>query len=296
MERHLCAVADTRTDRLGELNQHTGDRQAENKIGSNHPVILTLFLMRYIVNINERREKIQKYAGIGLICIAGLVVSPIIFMAITGLIGLVVAALIGLAIVTFAPWVSMKFANWRVKAIVSEARENPIETMINLLAAKRQAFKEFQINVTTAVTARNGFKTKIEAFAKKYPARAVEFQTQLENMTDLVERKKKALVVAEKMLEDGQLKLEEMQAYWDMSQAAQAANKAAGMDTGDMFERLKADTACDAVFESMNRAFAELEVAATLDVDAEVVDNNPKLMHNVNVVDLTAVQLKEKVR
>jgi hypothetical protein len=52
-----------------------------------------------------------------------------------------------------------------------------------------------------------------------------------------------------------------------MSQAAQAANAAAGMDTGDQFERLKADTACDAVFESMNRAFAELEVAASLAVD-----------------------------
>ena len=71
------------------------------------------------------------------------------------------------------------------------------------------------------------------------------------------------------MLEEGHNKLDEMKAYWDMSQAAQDANKAAGMDTGDQFERLKADTAVDAVFESMNRAFAELEVAAALDVNSD---------------------------
>ena len=251
------------------------------------------------MDIEAKRQKIKKWSSIGLIALIGLIVSPVIFLAIKGLIGLIIAAVVGLTVVTFAPWMAMKFANWKVKAIIAEARENPIETMINLLTAKRQAFKEFQANVTTAVTARNGFKTKIEAFAKKYPARAVEFQTQLESMTDLVERKKKALVSAEKMLEDGQLKLEEMQAYWDMSQAAQAANKAAGMDTGDMFDRLKADTACDAVFESMNRAFAELEVAAALDVEA--VDKEPEsVLKLVNkdptVLDLTAIRETVKVR
>jgi hypothetical protein len=199
--------------------------------------------------------------------LVGLIVSPIIFLAIQGLVGLVIAGVVGLSIVTFTPWMTMKFANWKVRAIMSEAKENPIETMINLLAAKQIAFKEFQVNVTTAVTARNNFKSKIETFAAKYPARAPEFKTQLVRMTDLVERKKKALNDAEHMLEEGHNKLEEMKAYWEMSQAAQAANKAAGMDTGDQFEKLKSDTAVDAVFESMNRAFAELEVAAALDVD-----------------------------
>jgi len=220
------------------------------------------------VETNEKRERIKKWATVGLIGVTGLLVAPVIFLAIKGLVGLAIAGVIGLAAVTFAPVISMKFANWKVKGIMHEAAENPIETMINLLAAKQAAFKEFQINVTTAVTARNNFKNKIEAFAVKYPARAQEFKTQLARMTDLVERKKRALSDAEAMLEEGQHKLDEMKAYWDMSQAAQAANKAAGMDTGDQFERLKADTAVDAVFESMNRAFAELEVAAALDVNS----------------------------
>lgn len=240
----------------------------------------------------QRKEKIKKWASIGLIGLAGLVVSPFIFLAVKGLIGLAIAAVVGLTIVTFAPWVAMKFANWKVKAIVHEAKENPIETMVNLLAAKRQAFEVFKDNVTTAVTARDTFKTKCISFAKKFPARAEEFNTKLADMTVLVERKKHALSDAQDSLEQGQLKLEEMQAYWEMSQAAQAANQAAGMDTGDQYEKLKADTAVDAVFESMNRAFAQLEVAATL-------DSNPQLSYDSqNVIDMPvgSVQVKEKVR
>jgi ribosome-binding protein aMBF1 (putative translation factor) len=225
------------------------------------------------MDITTRKAKIQKWATVGLIGLAGLIVSPIVFLAIKGLVGLAIAAVLGLAIVTFTPWVSMKFANWRVKAIMHEAGENPIETMINLLVAKREAFETFKENVTNAVTARDSFKQKCQEFAKKYPARANEFNQQLANMTELVERKKQALADAQQTLEVGQHKLEEMKAYWDMSQAAQEANRAAGMDTGDLYEKLKADTAVDAVFESMNKAFAQLEVAAALD-DAPGISYN----------------------
>lgn len=234
------------------------------------------------MDINAKREKIKKWASIGLIGFVGLFVSPFVFLAIQGLVGLIIAAVIGLGVVAFTPWLTMKFANWKVRAIMSEATQNPIETMINLLAAKREAFESFRENVTNAVSARDTFRLKCEQFAKKYPARAEEFNKQLANMTALVERKKAALNDAQDSLEEGQHKLEEMKAYWDMSQAAQEANKAAGMDTGDLYERLKADTAVDAVFASMNKAFAQLEVAAALDVasDDKIAEPVAQLVHS----------------
>lgn len=247
--------------------------------------------MSLAADLLQRKERIKKWASIGLIGLAGLVVSPFVFLAVKGIAGLILAGVLGLAIVSFAPWVAMKFANWKVKAVVHEATENPIETMVNLLAAKKQAFLVFKEEVTNAVTARDSFKTKCADFAKKFPARAPEFNQQLANMTTLVEKKKAALADAQKSLELGDAKLEEMRAYWDMSQAAQAANAAAGMDTGDMYEKLKADTAVDSVFESMNRAFAQLEVAATL-------DTNHQLTYDAgNVIELpaTSVQVKQKV-
>ena len=231
------------------------------------------------MNLAERKARIERWAKVGLIAAIGLIVSPIIFLTIKGLIGLAIAALIGLTMVTFAPWVSMKFANWKVKAIVHEAGENPIETMVNLLAAKRQAFVTFQENVVAAVTARDNFRDKVANFSKKYPARAPEFEKKLADMTKLVEMKKVALAAAEKALDDGEHKLDEMRAYWEMSQAAQEAHAAAGMDTGDMYEKLKADTAVDAVFASMNKAFAQLEVAAALEDPAEQTARVVTLSH-----------------
>ena len=247
------------------------------------------------MDIETQRAKVKKWSTVALIGVVGLVVSPIIFLAIQGLIGLIIAGIVGLAVVTFTPWMTMKFANWKVKAIMAEARENPIETMVNLLSAKREAFHLFQANVTTASTAEKNFKTKCDQFSKQYPARAQEFQVQLSAMHNLVERKMAALKQASQSLEDGENKLTEMRAYWDMSQAAQAANKAAGMDTGDQFERLKADTAVDAVFESMNRAFAELEVAASLETLDAPTTSVAQLAHSEPVVLTVPVREAQKV-
>lgn len=240
------------------------------------------------MDITERKERFRKWTTLGLIAVAGLIVSPLIFLAIKGIVGLAIAAVAGLAIVTFTPIVAMKFANWKVKAIASEAKENPIETLVNLLEAKKQAYAAFRTSVEDAVTARKDFETKCLQFSTQYPARASEFNQQLAAMTDLVDRKKQALKEAKESLALGDGKLSEMRAYWEMSQAAQAAQKAAGMDTGDLFEKLKADTAVDAVFESMNKAFARLEVAAEL-------DNVGQIAHNTTEVNLNVIQIKDKV-
>lgn len=263
-------------------------------------------------NIQEvlvaKRDKFKTWATVGAMGLIGLVVAPFILMSIGGLIGLAVAAGVGFTLVTLAPWFALKVANWKyrlvdaekvdhIKKVTSAAEQNPIETLTALLIAKKQAYNVFKASVTQAVTARSNFKDKVAKFKEKYPARAAEFEAQLARMTDLVERKKKALAEAQTSLEDGDNKLEEMKAYYEMSKDAIEANRAAGMDTGDAFEKLKADTACDAVFESMNMAFAQLEVAASLDVEA---DDKPEqtvaqLSHSQPVVLDVQVRETQKV-
>lgn len=231
------------------------------------------------MNLSEKREKIRKWGLVGLIGLTGFVVAPIIFLTIKGLIGLIIAGTIGSLVVAFAPWWAMKLANWRVKAITSEAKENPIETMVNLLANKREAFTRFKKSVEDAVTAYKTFEKKCADFELKFGVeRGSEFRRQLSAMGTLVEQKVQALREAQKSIAQAEDKLTEMRAYWEMSQAAQEANKAAGMDTGDLYERLKADTAVDSVFESVNRAFSQLEVAAALQEPhkMELVDNSGK--------------------
>lgn len=218
-----------------------------------------------------KSSRIKNIVGFGIATIAGFIVAPAIYVAIQGLIGLAIAAVVGLAIASFAPWVAMKFANWKVAAIEHEASENPIETMRNLLIQREVAYKEFEQSVVTAITARKNFSNQCDEFANKFPDRAPEFYAQLENMTGLVERKKEALAAAKVQLGLGHSKLQEMEAYWKMSQAAQEANAAAGMDTGDLFEKLKEDTAANAVFESINRAFAQLEMESSVNTQTPCV-------------------------
>jgi hypothetical protein len=236
------------------------------------------------MNIEQKRANYDKWFKIGLVALAALLLSPIIFLVVKGIVGLALAAGIGLIIVNLAPVFSMKLANWKVKGIIAEAKENPIETMICLLASKKLAFKTFKDSVEVAITASKTFELKCKAFAQQYPARAREFDNQLTVMQALVERKKIALKDAQNMLIEGENKLTEMRMYYDMAEAANAANKATGMDTGDIYAQLKSDTACDAVFESMNRVFSQLEVESAL-----ALENNPSPALNIVDVKVKAV-------
>lgn len=258
--------------------------------------------------LEEKKKSLKKWATIGGMGVA-IVLSPILFLLMASGIGLIIAAAIGFVAIQLAPWFALKVANWKyrledaekvshIKKVTAAAEANPIETLTALLAAKNKAFLVFKAAVEQAVTARSNFKTKVEKFKLKYPARAAEFEAQLARMTDLVERKKRALNEAQQSLEDGAMKLEEMKAYYEMSKDAIEANRAAGMDTGDAFEKLKADTACDAVFESMNAAFAQLEVASALDVDevAQPAPATAQLGHSEPVVlDVQTSKVRESV-
>jgi len=254
--------------------------------------------------IVAKRDKFSGWIKLAALAAVGLFVAPFIFMAIGGIIGLAVAAAVGFTLVQLAPWFALKIANWKYRLIDAEkvdhiqkvtaaAEQNPIETLTALIIAKKQAFQVFKASVEQAVTARSNFKSKVEKFKQKYPARAAEFEAQLARMTDLVERKKRALNEAQASLEDGDHKLEEMKAYYEMSKDAIEANRAAGMDTGDAFEKLKADTACDAVFESMNMAFAQLEVAAALDVDSDDKPAQPVAQLEVSEPVVIDVKVRE---
>ncbi len=241
-----------------------------------------------IEELDAKKDKLKKWATVAGIGAIGLIVSPFIFLAIGGLVGLAAAAATGFVLVSFAPVFARIVADAKyramdaakvahIKRVEAAAHENPIETLQTLLMAKKKAFEEFKDSVTKAATARDNFKAKVQKFSVDYPARAHEFQTQLARMSDLVERKKSALKDALQSLRDGDSKLEEMKAYWEMSKDAIEANRAAGMDTGDVFEKFKADTACDSVFESMNLAFAQLEVAASLEDTPDDKSAHPAL-------------------
>lgn len=257
--------------------------------------------------IEAKKAKLGNWIKGGSLGVTGVVVAPIILMVIGGVVGLVVAAAVGFLAVQLAPYFAQKVANYKyrlmeaeriehIKKVTAAAAENPIETLTSMLIEKKKAFQKFKASVETGVTVRSNFANKVDKFKLKYPARAPEFEKQLGRMTAMVEQKKVALKEAQESLEIGDQKLEEMKAYYEMSKDAIEMNRAAGMDTGDAFEKLKADTACDAVFTQMNAAFAQLEVAAALDVNSadHPEQSVAQLAHSEPVVlDVNTVQVRD---
>lgn len=120
-----------------------------------------------IEEIDAKKEKMQKWISIGAMVAIGLVVSPVIFLAIGGMVGLAVAGALGFAMVSFAPVIALKIANAKYRATEAEkiahiqkvqaaATINPIETMQNLLQQKNKAFRDFKSSVENAIAARHG--------------------------------------------------------------------------------------------------------------------------------------------
>lgn len=244
------------------------------------------------LTIEQRRERIKKWGTIGLIAAAGLIVSPIIFMAIQGLIGLAIAAVVGLTIVTFAPVVAMKFANWKLRSIKAEAMKNPIETLQNIYNEKRGALTTFKQNIESFTAQVGKYESELDQFKAKFPAKADVFEEQLTKMKQLLRVRVESYKNAKAELQLFDKKIEEADAMWKMSQSALALNKAAGMDIGDEFEKIKVETSLDSVELSMNNAFAQLETAL---MDSEDI-NSQLLIPNKQPLTIDVTPTLEKVR
>lgn len=261
----------------------------------------------------QKRDKMAKFGTAGIILVGGFIAAPIALTAIAGTLGLVAAGTIGMVTLTVAPVAAKKLANWKYRALISEenshiskikreAAENPIETLERILNEKRLATLEFKKNVETATAARNTFATQVETFKQRYPARAAQFESALGNLKVAVDQKQRALKDAYAVLKEGEDRLDEMRAYFKMSEALLKANEAANISNDDFYAKMSQDCAMDAVLDHINLAFAQVEVAAALEtttVPAAVVEvpQPEALAHSPsNVLETATVNVKEKVR
>ncbi|VWC68457.1 hypothetical protein BLA39750_00357 [Burkholderia lata] len=204
------------------------------------------------------KVKLIKWA----IIIAGVAIAaPAALFILKGVIALVAAGVIGLGAIYFAPVVAMKFANQKVKMIVEEAQANPIETLINQLAEKRQAAQKFADSITAFRTEVKNFENKTELFEKQYPDDAPRFRQQLDTMKQLLSFREGRYKQVQAELKNFASAIDRAKAMWDMSQAAQQMNKLAGKQASDTFEQIKTDVAVDSVMRSVNKAFSEMETS-----------------------------------
>jgi len=225
-----------------------------------------------MLSLDERRAKLQTKFKVGLAILAAAIVAPVVWLAVGGLIGLAVAGVLALTIVNAAPVLSMKLANWRLKAIKAEAYKNPVETLQMALKEKLEKLEQFRLKIVEFSTSVKSYRSKVQAFSEKWPDKASVFQEQLRNMEALLEKRKNAYQVAVKESQSFELKIQEADAMWQMAMAAQDMNEAANLTGDDLMEKIKVDTSLNSVQDAMNRAFTDLEMMI-LDEDVPALPN-----------------------
>jgi len=251
----------------------------------------------------DQKQKFITIAKWGITIIAVAIMAPVAWMAVTGMVGIALAAGIGLVGINAAPVIELKLANAKYRALDAErvehidkvstaAATNPIETLIQQSMEKRQASDQFKQAITVFRTEVKNFSDQIATFAKEYPDDVARFQTQQDAMNKLLKFREDRYKQLQVELDNFDAAIKRAQAMWKMSQAAQKMNKLAGMELGDPFEKIKADSAINSVMTSMNKAFAEMETALMDNKEvqqAQRIENSPS---PVLTIDTTVVTQK----
>jgi hypothetical protein len=243
--------------------------------------------------VNDIDLKRKKFAGIvklGIGAVAIIVLAPAIMLLVKGLIGIAVAGVVGLAIVNFAPVIAMKMANWKVKAIVSEAKENPIETMVNVANDRAEKLTEALQRIGDLSASVKNFADKVVGFKKQWPNDAAAFDAAVANANKVLAKWQNDYRIAKVALEQYLLEIDKCRAVNEMAVEMAKLNKMAQMDSDKLMEELKSKTAIDEVSRRMNSAMAQLETSLLEEVKFDVtpgaaITNNPTPVASFGIVD-----------
>ena len=223
------------------------------------------------VDPEVRRKRIARNTKILITLVVGLIVSPVIFLAVKGVVGLAVAWLLaeasrhtaeglGTVAVQFAPVVSMKVANWKLKMIKAEAERNPIETMQIILVEKSEAIQQGDEKIVQFAARLAEYNDKLEGFKERFPQKAARFEEIAVTMRKGLDRMKRKQAVAKEKQALYKAKIEEAEAIYEMAKSARAVSELSADVEKAVFQEIRQQVSFDAVNREFNMAVAELSV------------------------------------
>lgn len=222
----------------------------------------------------QRKQRIEtaiKVVGVGAV---GFLVAPFVLTAIGGIVGLVIAAGVSFVAVNMVPWFAMKVANWRLKAIKSEAMKNPVETLQNEYLKKESALKDFKENIRVFAGQILTFSDQVKQYVRDGLDDADVYVEQLNKMKQLLSLRQDKYDKAKQALNDFELTIQKTDRKWKMACAAVAMNEAAGQLDGDAFDKICIETALESVQSKLNQSLADLEIAFMEEKDEKSFKTN----------------------
>jgi hypothetical protein len=206
-----------------------------------------------------------------------ILVAPVAVAFINGAISLMMAGIvgaIGFALIGLAPVASLKFANFKERAIQQEnvdnikkitaaARENPIPTLYVDLAIRQKEASEFEDRVAKndALYKKNIRKTSdfIKQYSENDPA-ITTLKEQLQLHEQAIKAQVAQLDIVKKSVAQYESTVKRADDLWEISKGIQEANDILE-NQQDIFSRIRKDTALDAVENSVNLAFSQMRMS-----------------------------------
>lgn len=246
----------------------------------------------------QKKARFQKLAKVGLMLGAGLLFAPVAVAAIGGLIGLGVAALIAIVGINMAPVVSMKLSNWRMQAIMAEARAHPIETMRAIYIDNMKKIKDADDKIRQLAARLLDFRGKAQEFSQRYPQRAEQYNQMITSMQKVLDRWKDKQHTAKQNAKLYNDKIDEAEAVYAMGKDAAGLQELAGDAEKEVNQNILKQVAFDEVNHTFNLAVADLstDIDTDPDFDTEHKANDLKyLSSTIKTQDLPSTQVAEKV-
>lgn len=133
-----------------------------------------------MTDLDIKRENFIKKFKWGGLALAVVIVVPLLFSIAMAVLGTLVAAGVavfgGIALVNAIPVFAMKAANWKLKAIKQEARENPIETAQLAVQQKAKELDLFKAETQDRLAKGNAMIEDVIEMAKTDPEGAKSFE------------------------------------------------------------------------------------------------------------------------
>lgn len=212
------------------------------------------------LDAERRRDRLAGFIQWAVVAGVGVLAAPIAFMVLQTTLALALSAVLAMSAVAFAPVLATRLANWKMAAILAEARANPMPTLERELLARQHALRSFGEQLRSSLAQMEGFDASCENAARQFPDMAPRWRDRAAKARELAQSQKRSYVRAHRSVEEFDTEVKRCRIEWKLVLAELAMNKALAVGMNDPLAQLRANTAIDAVTDRMNEAFAGLEL------------------------------------
>lgn len=210
----------------------------------------------------EQIKKIATWACIALALAAGLAATAsLATLAVESLIAWGTGAVFVFVGVNFAPAFGDWVRNKRIQAIVALAEANPIETMQNLWADKKQELDRQDNAITAFETEFRNVSQMVDDLHGTDPEEAKQYEAMRDQMEVGLTELRNEQTAATGELSRFKLQVDKARRIYKVAGAMNKALEVSQSAQAVVFAKIKEDVAFDKVRSDLNRAFANLNSA-----------------------------------